>query len=91
MQYIEGEEKEIEQLLLNIQNDKRNSYFAILEDNESTSRNFPDWSMGYQLYTEIEIKEKFPLFAIRKEEDLEKTKRHHKQLHDFLVSLYEAP
>ncbi len=91
VQYIEGEDKKIEQLILNIQNDKRNTQFAILEDIESNIRNFPDWSMGYQLYTEIEIKEKLPLFAIRNEEDFREIKKHHKQLHDFLVSLYEAP
>ena len=91
VQYIEGEDEEIEQLILNIQNDKRNTQFAILEDHESNRRNFPDWSMSYQLYTEIEIKEKLPLFAIRKEEDLAQIKKHHKELHDFLVSLYEAP
>jgi len=47
--------------------------------------------MGYQFYTEIQIKEKLPLFAIQIEEDFQKIRKHHKELYNFLVSLYHAP
>ncbi len=91
VQYIEGEDQEVAQLVQNIQNDIRNTQLVILEDSQVDTRNFPDWSMGYQLYTEIQIKEKLPLFAIRKEEDFQKIRKQHKELHNFLVSLYHAP
>ena len=47
VQVLEGDKKEIFQLLENIKKDPRNSDLVLLSEEPITERVFPDWTMGY--------------------------------------------
>lgn len=47
IQVLEGEEKDIQQLLFNIKNDPRNVDLRVLCSEKIKERSFPNWAMGY--------------------------------------------
>ncbi|MBD0403415.1 BLUF domain-containing protein [Flammeovirga sp. EKP202] len=53
IQYIEGPEKEIEQLIKNLHNDKRHTILKSIHFPPKTERVFKDWSMRYIEYGEL--------------------------------------
>ncbi len=91
IQCIEGEDSAIEQLISNIKSDGRNTDFTILIDRHTDQRNFPDWSMGYLRYQEKELAEEHPFFDIKSGQDLSFIAEQHKQMHNYLTSLYKSP
>jgi hypothetical protein len=47
IQVLEGDPVKVEQLVVNIEKDRRNVGLIVLQSNPITQRLFPDWSMGY--------------------------------------------
>lgn len=48
IQYIEGDDQDINVLYSNINRDKRHKYIITLFKQYVTKRKFPDWKLGYQ-------------------------------------------
>ena len=55
IQYIEGEDKDINTLYYNINNDKRHKYIIKLFKQSITKRKFPDWKLGYHTCDKYEF------------------------------------
>lgn len=53
--------------------------------------NAADWSMGFLRYEEKELKEEHPFFDIKSAQDLGSIADQHKQVHNYLTSLYKSP
>jgi hypothetical protein len=90
VQCIEGDDHEISRLLSNIEGDARNIHLVVLQDRQIKSRDFPDWSMGYQAYEDNEISNSPILFPIKNKESFLHIRDYSEELYQFLVSLYPS-
>jgi hypothetical protein len=90
VQCIEGDDHEISRLLSNIEGDARNIHLVVLQDRQIKSRDFPDWSMGYQAYENNEISSSPILFPIKNKESFLHIRDYSEELYQFLVSLYPS-
>lgn len=48
IQVLEGEEKDVHEIYASIKKDKRNVGNIVILEEEITSRDFPNWSMGFR-------------------------------------------
>lgn len=87
IQYIEGPEKEIENVYKKIKNDPRHNDLLLLDRGELEERQFNDWSMAYRKIKDSEI-EKLLGYKDLNLDELFFTKKDERSAHPVLKVLY---
>ena len=54
IQVLEGEDQEVENTFINIQNDDRHDNVLVMQNRDISSREFAYWSMGFENLTNID-------------------------------------
>ena len=54
IQVLEGEDLEVDNTFINIQNDERHNNILVMQNKDIDSRDFADWSMGFENISNID-------------------------------------
>ncbi|MEQ9488812.1 MAG: BLUF domain-containing protein [Alphaproteobacteria bacterium] len=90
IQCIEGQHDDIAKLCENISTDVRNRNFTILDDVKTSTRAFPDWSMGFRVMSMDELRQEEGFLDISELNGLELIKSRDKQAYDIMHAYYTS-
>ena len=54
IQVLEGEDLVVDNTFINIQNDERHNHIVVMQNRDIDSREFADWSMGFENISKID-------------------------------------